>query len=454
MAIIVIQFVIQAFKIPSSSMEDSLLVGDFLLGLKFVYGSPKPFSDEKLPGFTDPERGDILIFRYPGEPEYPDYDRERYSHVANLLLLGNFYWDSKPQDDEKSLIHYFQGPKDFIKRCIAKSGDLVELKKGHFFLNGKKQNLPGEGKYTDNELTRIRGVKNNFGPYKLPKLGETVHFNKISLEELHHFKSIILQENPKKIVTYELSLLKGEQKLTDYNFDSFQFKPNGDENYFIGQFMKNHQKSWIKNSGNSITPATIGYWQKALQHDFQMIGMSGNPLRYSLKFSQIAKDYKTGFLENTDIQIPPILKIFSSFSRPVDYSTAYPQELKILQNNIDLINLATKDSLLTLNSELSDSLYQSQKLSLKANIAIDGKAIENYTIKEDLYFVMGDNRDNSADSRYWGYLSKRNVKAKAFLIYFSFDHSGEDFQIKNPFTWWTIPFKTRWTRIGKLIHGL
>jgi signal peptidase I len=248
--------------------------------------------------------------------------------------------------------------------------------------------------------------------------------------------------------------LKGEQKLTDYNFDSFQFKPNGDENYFIGQFMKNHQKSWIKNSGKSITPATIGYWQKALQHDFQMIGMSGNPLRYSLKFSQIAKDYKTGFLENTDIQIPPILKIFSSFSRPVDYSTAYPQELKILQNNIDLINLATKDSLLTLNSELSDSLYQSQKLSLKANIAIDGKAIENYTIKEDLYFVMGDNRDNSADSRYWGYLSKRNVKAKAFLIYFSFDHSGEDFQIKNPFTWWTIPFKTRWTRIGKLIHGL
>ena len=44
MALLVIQFVIQAFRIPSSSMEDSLLIGDFLLGLKFTYGSPIPFS--------------------------------------------------------------------------------------------------------------------------------------------------------------------------------------------------------------------------------------------------------------------------------------------------------------------------------------------------------------------------------------------------------------------------
>ena len=43
LALVVIQFVIQAFKIPSASMEDSLLIGDFLLGLKFVYGSPIPF---------------------------------------------------------------------------------------------------------------------------------------------------------------------------------------------------------------------------------------------------------------------------------------------------------------------------------------------------------------------------------------------------------------------------
>src|SRR6185436_18144909 len=68
LALIFIQFVIQAFKIPSASMEDSLLIGDFLLGLKFVYGSPVPFSNKKLPGLADPKPGNVLIFRYPGDP--------------------------------------------------------------------------------------------------------------------------------------------------------------------------------------------------------------------------------------------------------------------------------------------------------------------------------------------------------------------------------------------------
>ena len=67
MALIAIVYVIQAFKIPTGSMENSLLVGDFLLGLKFIYGAPVlPFMYKKLPGFTDPKPGDVIIFKYPG----------------------------------------------------------------------------------------------------------------------------------------------------------------------------------------------------------------------------------------------------------------------------------------------------------------------------------------------------------------------------------------------------
>ena len=68
--------------------------------------------------------------------------------------------------------------------------------------------------------------------------------------------------------------------------------------------------------------------------------------------------------------------------------------------------------------------------------------------------MMGDNRDNSADSRYWGLLSRANVKAKAFVIYFSFDNDDTAFSFANPFNWLRIPFKIRWTRIGKLVHGV
>jgi len=65
MALVAIVYVIQAFKIPSGSMEDSLLVGDFLLGLKFIYGAPVlPFMYTKFPGVTNPKPGDVIIFKY------------------------------------------------------------------------------------------------------------------------------------------------------------------------------------------------------------------------------------------------------------------------------------------------------------------------------------------------------------------------------------------------------
>jgi signal peptidase I len=125
LALLVIQFVIQAFKIPSGSMEDSLLIGDFLLGLKFVYGSPVPFSHAKLPGLQDPKPGDVIIFRYPGDPEHPEGNPKRYRFVANLFLFGNIYWDRHPEPGQKSLVWY--SPKDFIKRCVAQSGQVITV---------------------------------------------------------------------------------------------------------------------------------------------------------------------------------------------------------------------------------------------------------------------------------------------------------------------------------------
>ena len=148
-ALIVIQYVVQAFQIPSGSMEDSLLTGDFILGLKFTYGSPIPFSHSKLPGLADPKAGDVVIFRYPGEPPYPDYDYQRYTHLADALMFGNFFWDSKPLPGNPHLVHYADGPKDFIKRCVAVSGDSIEVRRGVLYQNGVEQKiLPGKGKYT------------------------------------------------------------------------------------------------------------------------------------------------------------------------------------------------------------------------------------------------------------------------------------------------------------------
>ena len=97
-------------------------------------------------------------------------------------------------------------------------------------------------------------------------------------------------------------------------------------------------------------------------------------------------------------------------------------------------------SLDTDNGENLDSVPPAPQYRLNYQINHQGKAINKYVVQQKVYFMVGDNRDNSQDSRYWGFVSERNIKAKAFIIYFS----SESFN----------PLKYRWTRIGKLIQDI
>src|SRR3989344_2829439 len=68
LAIIIRTFIIQAFKIPSSSMEPTLLVGDHILVSKFIYGLSLPFTDRKIFTFKKPQQGDVIVFEFPNNP--------------------------------------------------------------------------------------------------------------------------------------------------------------------------------------------------------------------------------------------------------------------------------------------------------------------------------------------------------------------------------------------------
>ncbi len=102
LALVIRSFIVQAFKIPSGSMEDTLLIGDHLLVNKFVYGLKIPFTDSRLLSIRDPKAGDVVVFEF-------------------------------PEDEDKS---YFQR-RDFIKRIIATPGDRVEVRAQKVYVNGQ-----------------------------------------------------------------------------------------------------------------------------------------------------------------------------------------------------------------------------------------------------------------------------------------------------------------------------
>jgi signal peptidase I len=128
LALVIRQFVVQAFRIPSGSMEDTLLVGDFLLANKFIYGPTIPFTDIRLPGIRKPRTGDVVIFKFPRDPK-----------------------------------------KDFIKRVIATEGQRVEVKDKVVYVDGETLPFPPESKFTDRRILS-RGIsrRDNYGPVTVP----------------------------------------------------------------------------------------------------------------------------------------------------------------------------------------------------------------------------------------------------------------------------------------------
>ncbi len=438
LALVVIQYVIQAFQIPSGSMEDTLHTGDFLLGLKFTYGSPIPFSNQKFPGYAYPAKGDVVIFRYPGEPEYPDGNPERYTHLFNALMFGNFYWDHEPKAGQPHLIHYADGPKDYIKRCVAVSGDTVAVHKGRLFVNGKMQDtLPGRGKYTAS--ARTFSPRDERDEFIVPSVGDTFTVESMPLEKLWWLRSLVAQENPDETVELDISLWKDSVEINNYDFEEFKIPVENDRGLALNELFRRNR--------------TV----------LQQRLTQGDTISGVMSFAYFKELSRMTYLPMIDPNIQ------GGFMRPVSYMAFEGSLLRDLEGNVALLNQAEEDNAgtvelvevdapqdggSTVEGVAGDTLDApaKSKFEIRRRLLVGGKPIDTYVVKTPQFFMMGDNRDNSADSRYWGFVSLRNIRAKAFVIYFSFENDDEAFALKNPFTWWRLPFRIRWGRLGKIIQ--
>lgn len=121
-------FFIQAYHVPSRSMEDTLLVGDYLLIDKLTYGAPIPFGGWRLPALAEPQPGEVVVFRYPPDPQ-----------------------------------------RIYVKRCIAVAGQLVEIRDKVVYVDGVRAVDPPFSKYVDARIFPAeQDPRDNFGPQKVP----------------------------------------------------------------------------------------------------------------------------------------------------------------------------------------------------------------------------------------------------------------------------------------------
>lgn len=123
-ALLIKYSVIEAYNVPTGSMEDTILVGDFLLANKFLYGIRIPLIGTTLPGLRDPRPGDIVVFKWPGD-----------------------------------------STTNYVKRCIAVGGQTVEVRDKKVFVDGTEFKDYPFSKHLDPNIDKRR---DNFGPYRVP----------------------------------------------------------------------------------------------------------------------------------------------------------------------------------------------------------------------------------------------------------------------------------------------
>ncbi len=334
---------LEAFTIPTPSMEGSLLVGDFLFVSKLHYGTRTPrtplqvplthqkiwgteipsFSSLiqlptfRLPGFSSVKNGDVVVFNYPPEEQYP------------VDLKTNY-----------------------IKRCIGIGGDVVEVRAGQTYVNGKA---------TDNP----------------PRM------------QNEYFLQTANSLNEKFFQKYDVT---DAQEFVDNNNDTI---PANDVSGYL-----------VK-----ISSATAEEFKK-------------------LDFIKAVKEMK-------------MTKGDKMMGGTYPYSAAFDWNV----DNYGPITVPKQDMTVTLDSNnvaiygpVIQKYENNKNVSLEnGKVSIDGKAISKYTFKQNYYFMMGDNRHNSADSRFWGFVPEDHVVGKAVFVWMSIDPNA------------SLLNKIRWKRLFRII---
>jgi signal peptidase I len=341
-------FTIEAYAIPTGSMEGTMLINDYLFVNKLAYGPRMPMTPvavplmhnsipfthvksytdavqwgyHRLPGFGKVQRDDIVVFNGPNGDtaikEMPDMDYAQACRMYGHDAIHNQYTViTRPIDKKENL----------IKRCVAVAGDVLEIKQGIVYINGKPEaNHPhakmnyvvrtdGNAPAVDDELEFVHRASANTYIYNL------ANEELAGVKKAPHVTSVTLYEE------YTAGVAPQQAGEWVFPFDNANSKWNRD----------NYGPVTVPKAGTTV----------ALNE--------GNIALYR----RIIRNYEGNTLEERD-----------------------------------------------------------------GKFFVNGKEASSYTFKMDYYWMMGDNRHNSLDSRYWGFVPDDHIVGKASFVWFSHDEGG------------------------------
>lgn len=396
-ATLVHTYVMQPFTIPSSSLEKTLLIGDFLFVSKFHYGARTPMTTVaapmvhdtipfiniksylnkpllpyfRFPGFEKIEKNDIVVFNWPADT------------LFNMYIAADKRYE-KPIDKKTN----------YVKRCVGTPGDSLSVRNGIVFIDGKELKLSDRAKP---QYTYFVYSKKGVSTELLKDAGST-----------EFLRTYIIKPTSQEQINALTPYVKGSSD-------------NKDGSYMV--------KTTSPGIPNSVITNTGLYAQEVYEavRDANLTFEGVNKLRKNTAIDSVVKS------------IQP------------ESEQVFPHNKKWSGDNLGPIYIPEAGKTVALNTESLPfykkiiSEYEGNDLKMDGEkIKINGQIATSYTFKQDYYYMMGDNRDNSLDSRFWGFVPADHIVGKPVFIWMSLDQN----------IGWNKAFdKIRWDRMFTTVGG-